>query len=84
MTLDDKDDPAEVRLACIRGLNWGLEHALENEDLVDGYPVDDFEKNLLRPLLFACGAGLLGNWLDGLLEEYMSQVQSSAALGVNL
>ena len=83
MTLDDKTDRAEVRRACIRGLNWGLEHALENDEFIDGYPVDDFENNLLRPLLFACGAGLLGDWLDVLLEEYMSEVQSSAALAVN-
>ncbi len=45
--------------------------------------MNDFENNLVRELLYACGAGLLGNWLDGLLEEYMCAVQSSATLAVN-
>ena len=83
MDRDEKADPAAVRLACIRGLAWGLEHALENDEFIDEYPEEDFENNLVRPLLFACGAGLLGNWLDELLEEYMKKVESSAALTAN-
>jgi len=80
---DDKTDPVEVRLACIRGLTRGLEHVLETDEVILNYPTNDFENNLVRELLYACGAGLLGDWLEGLLEEYMSEVQSSAALAIN-
>lgn len=83
MDPDDKTNPAEVRLACIRGLNQGLEHALENDEIKLNYNVDDFENNLVRELLFACWAGLLGDWLDDLLEQYMCEVQSSATLAIN-
>jgi hypothetical protein len=83
MDPDDKTNPAKVRLACIRGLNRGLEHVLENDEIKLNYPVNDFENNLVRELLYACGARLLGDWLDGLLEEYMCAVQSSATLAIN-
>lgn len=83
MRRDDNSDPAEVVRVCIRGLTWGLDHALENDMYIGNYPVNDFENNIVRELLFACGAGLLGDWLDDILEEYMSEVQSSAALAVN-
>ncbi len=83
MNPDDKTNPAAVRLACIRGLNRGLEHVLESDEIKLNYPVDDFENNLVRELLYVCGAGLLGDWLDGLLEEYMCEVQSSATLAIN-
>ena len=83
MSPDDKTDPAEVRLACIRGLTRGLEHVLETDEVILNYPTNDFENNLVRELLHACWAGLLGNWLDGLLEEYMCEVQSSASLAIN-
>ncbi len=82
MDSDDKTNPAEVRLACIRGLNRGLEQVHENDEIDLDYP-DYFENNLVRGLLFACGSGLLGDWLDGLLEEYMCEVQSSATLAIN-
>jgi len=82
MDPNDKTNPAKVRLACICGLNRGLEHAHENDEIHPDYP-DYFENNLVSGLLFVCGSGLLGDWLDGLLEEYMCEVQSSATLAIN-
>jgi len=75
--------PAEVRMACIRGLEHGREHALESDPSIIEFDVRGFETNIVSDLRFACGAGLLGDWLDDLLEEYMTEVQSSAALAVN-
>ncbi len=46
-------------------------------------PTPSIEPNIVRELLWVCGAGLLGNWLDDLLGVYMSAVHSSAALAVN-
>ncbi|MBA3643237.1 MAG: hypothetical protein H0W59_04120 [Chloroflexia bacterium] len=83
MDPDDKTNPAKVRLACIRGLNRGLEHAHENDGIKPYYNSDDFENNQVSELRFACRAGLLGDWLDDLMEEYMCEVQSSATLAIN-
>ena|GEM_PF-3939372 len=37
-------------------------------------PTPSIEPNIVRELLWVCGAGLLGNWLDNLLGVYMSAV----------
>jgi hypothetical protein len=34
-------------------------------------------------MMYACGAGELGSWMDDYLDEYMRSVRSSAALTVN-
>jgi hypothetical protein len=81
--MDDLSDPQVVKEACIRGLGWGLKHALPVVEIDRHGLVGTFDDNILPELLHVCWTGEIGRWMDDLLEEYMKAVHSSAALTVN-
>jgi hypothetical protein len=81
--MSDRNDPWEVKAACIRGLGWGLEHARPDVEIDDRGRLRDFGENFPPYMEYVCGAGEIGSWMDDLLEEYMLSVGSSATLTVN-